>query len=94
MYAIGARTMKVFMWDKVSTLVNGYRSKFTPNLFKKSALSCHIYRDHPEKVGKKLRNYELGIIKASSPADLDRLEDFYVDITHSKLSLNRYKPTR
>ena len=73
---------------------NGHRAKFTDNLFSKSALSCHIYRDHPEKVKSRLNNYDLGVIKTTSPADLDRLEDYYVDITHAKLSLNRYKPTR
>lgn len=73
---------------------NGHRAKFTDNLYSKSALSCHIFRDHPGKVKDKLKNYDLGVIKATSPADLDRLEDYYVDITHAKLSLNRYKPTR
>ena len=73
---------------------NGHRSKFTPNLFLKSALSCHIFRDHPEKVEDRLNNFELGIIKATSPVHLDRLEDFYIEATHAKLSLNRYKPTR
>ena len=62
--------------------------------YKLSALSYHIFRDHSEKVGEKLKNYDLGILKAASPRELNRLEDFYIDLSHAKLSLNRYKTTR
>ena len=72
----------------------GHRSKFNVNDYKLSALSYHIFRDHPEKVVGKLKNYELGILKETSPRELDRLEDYYIDLTHAKLSLNRYKNTR
>ena len=72
----------------------GHRSKFNVKEYKLSALSYHIFRDHPEKVSEKLKNYDLGILKAASPRELDRLEDFYIDLTHAKLSLNRYKTTR
>ena len=50
--------------------------------------------DHPEKVKGRLKNYDLGILKATSPGNLDRLEDYYIDVTHAKLSLNRYKTTQ
>ena len=73
---------------------NGHRSKFNEQLYKKSALSYHIFHDHPEKARFKLKNYDLGILKSTSPVNLDRLEDYYIDITHAKLSLNRYKTTQ
>ena len=43
--------------------------------------------------GKKLNTYKLGIIKATQPMNLDRLEDYYVEATKADLSLNRYKVT-
>ena len=70
---------------------NGHRGRFNWGNFKKSALSHHMYRDHPEHINKKLSIYSLGIIKSSSPSDIDRLEDYYVEHLDAKLSLNRYK---
>ena len=72
----------------------GHRAKFNERKYKKSALSYHIFNDHPEKVNGRLKNYDLGILKATSPGNLDRLEDYYIDVTHAKLSLNRYKTTQ
>ena len=72
----------------------GHRAKFNEEKYKKSALSYHIFNDHPEKVKGRLKNYDLGILKATSPGNLDRLEDYYIDVTHAKLSLNRYKTTQ
>ena len=55
--------------------------------------SCHVYKDHPLHVDKKLSNYSLGVIKSTTPVNLDRLEDYYVESLDAKLSLNRYKVT-
>ena len=68
-------------------------SLFTDTLYKKSALSLHIYKDHPEYVNKKLLNYSLGIIKSTAGLNLDRTEDYYVESLRADLSLNRYKVT-
>ena len=72
---------------------NGHRAKFKDEDFRKSALSHHTYEDHPEHFGEKLETYKLGIIKATQPMNLDRLEDYYVEATKADLSLNRYKVT-
>ena len=72
---------------------NGHRSNFTDNNFKKSALSFHIYKDHPQHTNKKLSNYDLGILKSCSASNLDRTEDYYVEYLKANLSLNRYKVT-
>ena len=72
---------------------NGHRGKFNPITYKKSALSYHIHNDHPQYATRKLRNYRLGIIKQTSAANLDKDEDYYNELLHAKLSLNRYKVT-
>ena len=72
---------------------NGHRACFNQKHFKKSALSTHTYADHREHSEVKLNNFSLGIIKQTSAANLDRLEDFYVEHTNAELSLNRYKVT-
>ena len=61
--------------------------------YQKSALSYHIYNDHPQHISKKLSNYSMGIIKSVSADNLDRAEDYYVEHYDAKLSLNRYKVT-
>ena len=53
-----------------------------------------MYKDHPESFDNELQNYELGVIKSTSLIDLDRCEDYYVEYTNAKLSLNRYKVTQ
>ena len=75
------------------TRASGHRGNFNPKTYTKSALSLHIYKDHPQHTDDKLKNFSLGIIKSTSAADLDRTEDFYVEHLHAKLSLNRYKVT-
>ena len=73
---------------------NGHRSCFKLNNFKyeQSALSQHIFDQHPDNFDQKLFNYNFGILKSCSPKDLNRLEDFYVYITKADaISLNRYK---
>ena len=72
---------------------NGHRGKFSKMHYKKSALSCHVYKDHPLHIDKKLNNYRSGVIKSTTPVNLDRLEDYYVEYLDAKLSLNRYKVT-
>ena len=72
---------------------NGHRAKFTPDMYTKSALSYHIYRDHPQFTSKKLTNYSLGVIKSTNAENLDKDEDYYNELLHAKLSLNRYKVT-
>ena len=72
---------------------NGHRGKFSKVHHKKSALSYHVYKDHPLYIDKKLSNYKLGVIKSTTPINLDRLEDYYVDLFDAKLSLKRYKVT-
>ena len=73
---------------------SGHKGNFNLNYYKKSALSVHMFKDHPESFDNKLRNYELGIIKSASPLDLDRCEDYYLEYTKAHLSLNRYKVTQ
>ena len=73
---------------------NGHRGHFNLDTYTKSALSCHMFKDHPQNFDNKLQNYDLGIIKSTSPLDLDRCEDYYIELTKAHLSLNRYKVTR
>ena len=73
---------------------NRHRGHFNLDTYTKSALSCHMFKDHPQNFDNKLQNYDLGIIKSSSPLDLDRCEDYYLELTKAHLSLNRYKVTR
>ena len=72
---------------------NGHRGKFTLEAYQKSALSFHLHDEHPEHFDGKLSSYSLGILKSTSPMNLDRAEDFFVEITQANLSLNRYKVT-
>ena len=76
------------------TRANGHRGDFNFRDFRKSALSYHIYDEHPEHVMNELRNYKLGVVKTSNPMALDRTEDYYVELTNADLSLNRYKVTK
>ena len=76
------------------TRTNGHRAKFNTKYYTKSALSVHIFKDHPEFFDNELQNYDLGVLKSTDPLNLDRLEDYYIDLTNAHLSLNRYKVTR
>ena len=60
---------------------NGHRSKFNDKAYTKSALSYHIRADHPEHFSKKLLNFDLGVIKTTAATNLDRMEDYYVELT-------------
>ena len=46
--------------NSCQTRATGHRACFTEKLYKKSALSYHIFRDHPEHFQNKLSNYSLG----------------------------------
>ena len=72
---------------------NGHRACFTKKKYKKSALSLHIYKDHPQHISEKLSNYSMGVIKSVSAANLDRAEYCHVEQFNADLSLNRYKVT-
>ena len=91
MYVTCVKTMKVFTLVRLRTVVvleqMGIWGRLNWGNFKKSALSHHMYRDHLEHINKKLSIYSLGIIKSSSPSDIDRLEDYYVEHLDAKLSL-------
>ena len=80
--------------DNSRTRNNGHRAKFDYRDYSKSALSYHMFKDHPQHFDNKLRNYDLGVIKSTSPMNLDRCEDYYIELTKAHLSLNRYKVTR
>ena len=69
----------------------GHRGCFTTEKFHKSALSYHIYKHHPQYISKKLSNYSMGVIKSVSAPNLDRAEDYHVELFNAALSLNRYK---
>ena len=72
----------------------GHKGRFNYKYYKESALSVHMFKDHPEYFDNGLLNYELGIIKSTSLLDLDRCEDYYLEYTKAQLSLNRYKVTQ
>ena len=73
---------------------NGHRGRFNMRDYTKSALSVHMYKDHPQYFDNRLQSYDLGILKLSNPNNLDRCEDYYLELTKADLSLNRYKVTQ
>ena len=77
--------------NSVRGRANGHRSCFNNRAYTKSALSHHMFVDHPEHFNDKLLNYDLGVIKSTSAMNLDRMEDCYAELTRADLSLNRYK---
>ena len=79
--------------NSCQTRANGHRGCFNPSSYEKSALSLHIYEDHPQHINRKLSNYNVGVIKSVNAANLDRAEDYYVENYNANLSLNRYKVT-
>ena len=78
----------------VRTRANGHRAAFTEDLYEKSALAYHIWDKHREHFNLKLDNFRVGVVKSTSPGDLDRAEDFFVVATEADIKgLNRYKVT-
>ena len=88
------KMMKLFtlfkLWTATALEQMGIRGVLLEET-KKLTLSHHMYKDHPTHIEKKLSIYSLGVIKSSSPSNIDRLEDYYVEHLDAKLSLNRYK---
>ena len=79
--------------------MNGHRDKFHPEKYDKSALSMHIYVDHPECKNQTptecLANYQIILVENTSAVNLRQREDFYIWITQAELRhLNRYKVSR
>ena len=71
---------------------NGHRACFTEELYVKSALAYHIWDKHREHFHCRLENFRVGVVKCTSPEELDRLEDYYVVATKADtMGLNRYK---
>ena len=78
------------------TRMCGHRNKFCLDNFNQSALSMHIYTDHPEHVGESpvegLLNYNIAILESTSALNLKRRESFYIWATEAEVRhLNRYK---
>jgi hypothetical protein len=72
--------------------MNGHRDKFDLEKFDKSALSMHIYTDHPDKVEQGLLNYNVVILESTNAINLNRKESFYIWSTEGDIRhLNRYK---
>ena len=79
--------------------MNGHREKFCLNKFDESALSKHIYVDHPDNIGNcpedGLSNFNIAIIESVNAPNLDRRESFYIWSTEADIRhLNRYKVIR
>lgn len=90
-----------FYFGKTTTAcnirMNGHRGCFKMENMKyaQSALSYHIYTNHPESFGDKLDNFNIGVVKRSSHRNINRSEDYYIYTTGAdKFSLNRYKVLR
>ena len=78
------------------TRMNGHRDKFCTERFDKSALSMHLYTDHPNDVGatpdEGLSNYNVVLLESANAGDLRRKESFYIWSTEADVKhLNRYK---
>ena len=76
--------------------MNGHRDKFTMDKYDKSALSMHIYTDHPDYIGNStydgLSNFNVTILDSVNPSNLRRRESFYIWSTEADIRhLNRYK---
>ena len=79
--------------------MNGHRDKFNPDKFDKSALSMHLFTDHPDRVDAipigGLCNFEVVLLEGVNAMDLRKREDYYIWITQADLRhLNRYKVSR
>ena len=82
--ANGHRTCFSLMQDK--------NDKLNREKYKLSALSYHIYDKHNKYFEDGLKNFKMGIIKQTSPQNLEKLEDLYIRNTKADIcGLNRYK---
>ena len=76
----------------VNTRFNGHRHHFNELDYKKSALAYHIHDKHYTHFKQKLKNFKLGVVKECTPQNLDRAENYYVNLTEADIrGLNRYK---
>ena len=78
------------------TRMNGHRDKFCQDRFYKSALSMHLYTDHPNNVGitpdEGLSNFNVVLLESTNARDLRRRESFYIWSTEADVKhLNRYQ---
>ena len=72
--------------------MNGHRDKFNIEKFDKSALSMHIYTDHPDNTEHDLLNFNVAILESTNAINLNRRESFYIWSTEGDIRhLNRYK---
>ena len=72
--------------------MNGHRDKFDFGKFDKSAISMHIYTDHPDMVEAGLSNFNIVILDSTNAINLNRRESFYIWSTEADIRhLSRYK---
>ena len=76
--------------------MNGHRDKFCMERYDKSALSMHLYSDHPAHIGSSpdegLSNYNVVLLESANADNLRRRESFYIWSTDADIKhLNRYK---
>ena len=72
--------------------MNGHRDKFHIDRYDKSALSMHIYTDHPANFDDALGNFKVVILESTNAINLNRRESFYIWATEADIRhLNRYK---
>ena len=72
--------------------MNGHRDKFHIDRYDKSALSMHIYTDHPDNFDDALGNFKVVILESTNAINLNRRESFYIWATEADIRhLNRYK---
>ena len=71
---------------------NGHRACFAEDAYMKSAVAYHIWDKHRDNFHCRLENFRAGVVKCTSPEELDRVEDYYVVATKADtMGLNRYK---
>ena len=74
------------------SLMQDKNDKLNREKYKLSALSYHIYDKHNKYFEDGLKNFKMGIIKQTSPQNLEKLEDLYIRNTKADIcGLNRYK---
>jgi hypothetical protein len=74
------------------SLMQDKNDKLNREKYKLSALSYHIYDKHNKYFEDGLKNFKMGIIKQTSPHNLEKLEDLYIRNTKADIcGLNRYK---
>ena len=79
--------------QKFHERVNGHRSDFNFNDYKKSALSLHAFEHHGDRFS--IDNYKFAILKECNPRSLNREEFRYIEKFRTNcLGLNRCKVER